>query len=262
MIKSIAIGAFDGIHIAHNVLVDKADAIIVIERNGAVLTPGHKRAKYTNKPIFFYHLDKIKDLNPKEFIDLLASNFKNLEEIVVGYDFGFGKDKSGNIKTLQEFFEGKVTVIEAIKYEDIAIHSRVIKNYIKEGHIQEANKLLGRSYQISGNVITGQGLGSKRFVPTLNIDILEFLLPKEGIYATQTKIGDIWHKSVSFIGHRVSTDGKFAVETHIIDKEIHGVKDLVEIRFEQFIRENKKFDNLDELKKQIDKDIQKVKELL
>ncbi|MDD5359194.1 MAG: bifunctional riboflavin kinase/FAD synthetase [Sulfurovaceae bacterium] len=262
MIKSIAIGAFDGIHVAHNVLVDKADAIIVIERNGAVLTPGHKRAKYTNKPIFFYHLDKIKDLTPKEFIDLLMKNFKDLEEIIVGYDFGFGRDKSGSIDTLKEFFVGNVTVIEMIKYEDIAIHSRVIKNYIREGKIQEANKMLGRSYQISGSVITGQGLGSKRFVPTLNIDITGYLLPKEGIYATQTKIGDIWHKSVSFIGHRVSTDGKFAVETHIVDKEIHGVKNLVEIKFEQFIRGNKKFDNLDELKEQIDKDIQKVKEFI
>jgi riboflavin kinase / FMN adenylyltransferase len=262
LIKSIAIGAFDGIHVAHNVLVDKADAIIVIERNGAVLTPGHKRAKYTNKPIFFYHLDKIKDLTPKEFIDLLMKNFKDLEEIIVGYDFGFGRDKSGSIDTLKEFFVGNVTVIEMIKYEDTAIHSRVIKNYIREGKIQEANKMLGRSYQISGSVITGQGLGSKRFVPTLNIDIAGYLLPKEGIYATQTKIGDIWHKSVSFIGHRVSTDGKFAVETHIVDKEIHGVKNLVEIKFEQFIRENKKFDNLDELKEQINKDIQKVKEFI
>lgn len=261
MIKSIAIGAFDGIHTAHNVLADKADAIVVIERNSAVLTPGHKRANYTKKPIFFYHLDKIKDLTPKEFIDLLVENFKGLEEIVVGYDFGFGRDKSGNINTLEEFFKGSVTVVEMIKYEDTAIHSRIIKNYIREGKIKEANKMLSRSYQIGGNIIKGQGLGSKRFVPTLNIDVAGYLLPKEGIYATQTKIGDIWHKSVSFIGHRVSTDGKFAVETHIIDKEIHCVKDLVEIRFEHFIRENRKFENLDDLKDQIDKDIQKAKEL-
>lgn len=262
MIRSIAIGAFDGIHAAHNVLVQKADALVVIERNSAVLTPGYKRAAQITKPIFFYHLDKIKDMAPKEFVDLLKENFKCLEEIVVGYDFVFGKNKSGNINTLKEFFNGKVTVMEAIKYKDTAIHSRIIKNHIREGKIQEANQMLSRSYQISGNVITGQGLGSKRFVPTLNIDVVGYLLPKDGIYATQTKMGDIWHKSVSFVGHRVSTDGKFAVETHIIDKEIHGVKDMVDIRFEQFIRENKKFDDLDALKAQIDEDIKKVKELI
>jgi len=262
LIRSIAIGAFDGIHAAHSILADKADALVVIERNSAVLTPGHKRAGDITKPIFFYHLDKIKDMTPKEFVDLLKENFKGLEEIVVGYDFGFGKNKSGNINTLKEFFNGKVTVMEAIKYEDTAIHSRIIKNYIREGKIQEANQMLSRSYQISGSVITGQGLGSKRFVPTLNIDVVGYLLPKEGIYATQIKIGDIWHKSVSFVGHRVSTDGKFAVETHIIDKDIHGVKGMVDICFEQFIRENKKFDDLDALKAQIDEDIEKVKELI
>lgn len=261
MIRSIAIGAFDGIHTAHNVLINKADALVVIERNSAILTPGYKRSEHITKPIFFYHLDKIKDLTPKEFVKLLISNFADLEEIIVGYDFGFGKNKSGNIDTLKEFFKGRVTVVDAIKHEHIAVHSRAIKEYIREGKIQDANRLLGRSYVIEGDVISGQGLGGKHFVPTLNIDVRRYLLPKEGIYATRTKIYDIWHKSVSFIGHRVSTDGKFAVETHVLDKELHNITGSIKISFEYFIRENRKFDDLGELKKQIIDDIGKTKEL-
>lgn len=261
MIRSIAIGAFDGIHTAHNVLADKADALVVIERNSAILTPGYKRSEYITKPIFFYHLDKIKDLTPKEFVNLLISNFGGLEEIVVGYDFGFGKNKSGNIDTLKEYFKGKVTVIDTIMHGHIAVHSRAIKEYIREGKMQDANRLLGRSYVIDGSVISGQGLGGKHFVPTLNIDAKVYLLPKEGIYATRTKIDDTWHKSVSFVGHRVSTDGKFAVETHVLDEVLHRVKGNVKISFEYFIRENRKFNDLNELKKQIIDDISKTKEL-
>lgn len=261
MIRSIAIGAFDGIHSAHLVLIDKADAVVVIERNSAILTPGYTRAKYINKPIFFYHLDKIKELSPSKFVELLLGNFPLLEEIIVGYDFGFGKDKSGDVSTLKEFFKGKVTVMETIKLEDTAIHSRVIKNLLREGKLEKANKLLGRTYQLCGEVVCGQGLGGKRFVPTLNVNVKEYLLPKEGIYATRTGINSIWHKSVSFIGHRVSTDGKFAVETHILDKEIHGVKGKIEISFAKFIRENRKFDDFDELKCQILDDIKTVREM-
>jgi len=262
MISSIAIGAFDGVHLAHKVLIDSVDAVAIIERNGGVLTPGYVRTRYIDKPSYFYHFNKIKELSAEAFLLRLKEDFPNLAKIVVGYDFHFGKGKSGDVKLLEKLFDGEVTVVESIKSDGIAVHSRVIKDLIKNSEIQKANILLGRSYQICGEVISGQGIGSKEIVPTLNINSKEYLLPKEGIYATNTKIGDIWYKSVSFIGHRVSTDGKFAVETHIIDKDIHSANDSIEISFESFIRENRKFDSLSELKRQIEDDILKAKEII
>jgi len=262
VITSIAIGAFDGVHLAHKVLIDSVDAVAIIERNSGVLTPGYARTRYIDKPSFFYHFDKIRELSAEAFLSRLKEDFPDLAKIVVGYDFHFGKGKSGDVKLLEKLFDGEVVVVEPIKSEGIAVHSRVIKDLIKNSEIQKANILLGRSYQIYGEVISGQGIGGKELVPTLNVDSKDYLLPKDGIYATNTKIGDIWHKSVSFIGHRVSTDGKFAVETHIIDKEIHGVNYSVEISFEKFIRENRKFDDFRELKRQIEEDILQAKEII
>ncbi|MEJ2495974.1 MAG: riboflavin kinase, partial [Sulfurovaceae bacterium] len=92
------------------------------------------------------------------------------------------------------------------------------------------------------------------------LKVQDYILPKEGVYVTQTVIDGICYESVSFIGHRESTDGSFAVETHILDKDIQAVFEKVEIVFLDFIRENRKFDDLDRLKKQIDLDIKTARQ--
>jgi len=104
-------------------------------------------------------------------------------------------------------------------------------------------------------VIAGQGLGKKELVPTLNLHVDNYQLPLEGVYATRTKIAKEWFNSVSFLGHRVTTDGSYAVETHVIDKDIGEVNGRVVIEFVAFVRGNQKFDSLDGLKKQIQDDI-------
>ncbi len=254
-IKSIAIGSFDGIHIAHRTLIDQADAIVIIERNGGYLTPGYKRSFYTSKICCFYHFDKVKSLTPKVFVKKLKEDFPHLEKIIVGYDFAFGKEKAGNAEHLDELFDGEVCIIKEVSIEGIPVHSRTIKAYLREGKVEMANKLLGRRYTIDGNVIAGQGLGKKELVPTLNLHVDHYQLPLEGVYATRTKIGEEWLNSVSFLGHRVTTDGSYAVETHVIDKDIGEVNGTVMIEFVAFIRENQKFNGLDGLKKQIQDDI-------
>ena len=254
-IKSIAIGSFDGLHIAHKTLIDKVDAIVIIERNGGYLTPGYKRAFYTDKVCCFYHFDKVKSLTPEAFVNKLKVDFPLLEKIVVGYDFHFGKAKSGNAEMLQELCDKEVLVVDEVSIEGIPVHSRTIKAYLREGKVEMANKLLGRRYTIDGEVIAGQGLGKKELVPTLNLHVEHYQLPLEGVYATRTKIAEEWLSSVSFLGHRVTTDGSYAVETHVIDKDIGEVTGKVVIKFIALIRENQKFDGLVELKKQIQDDI-------
>jgi riboflavin kinase/FMN adenylyltransferase len=261
-IKSIAIGSFDGIHLAHQQLINKAQAVVVIERNSGYLTPGYKRSNYINKPIYFYHFDKISNLTPQEFVHKLQNDFPQLNNIIVGYDFVFGKDKAGDINTLKDIFDKTVTIIDEIKLDDISIHSRVIKEYIKQANIKTANKLLGREYQIDGIVIKGQGLGSKEFVPTLNIQTQDYILPHSGVYATKTIIDGCEYPSVSFLGHRVSTDGSFAIETHILDTVVETKSHQLSIKFVDFIRANQKFDSFYELKLAIDNDIAKAREIL
>ncbi len=261
-IKSIAIGSFDGLHIAHKTLIDKVDALVIIERNGGYLTPGYKRSLHTGKICCFYHFDKVKSLSPEAFVNRLKEDFPSLEKIVVGYDFHFGKGKAGNAEMLQALCNKEVLVVDEVSIEGIPVHSRTIKTYLREGKVEMANKLLGRRYCIDGDVISGQGLGKKELVPTLNLHVDHYQLPLEGVYATQTKVGDEWLNSVSFLGHRVTTDGSYAVETHVIERDIGEVSGKVVMKFVAFIRENQKFDGLDALKKQIRDDIAKAQEIL
>ena len=261
-IKSIAIGSFDGIHAAHRTLIDKADALVIIERNGGYLTSGYKRSNFTSKVCCFYHFDVIKGLTPEAFVEKLKTDFPKLEKIVVGYDFVFGKERAGNAKVLQELFDGKVEVVQEVSIEGVSVHSRTIKQYLIEGNIVMANKLLGRTYSIDGEVVSGQGLGKKELVPTLNLNVKEYQLPLEGVYATRTKVRGKWLDSVSFLGHRVTTDESFAVETHVLEQDIGEVHGSVEMEFVDFIRSNQKFETLDALKKQILEDIAKAKEML
>ena len=261
-LRSIAIGSFDGIHIAHRTLIDKVDALVIIERNGGYLTPGYKRSLYTSKVCCFYHFDVIKTLTPEDFVHKLQVDFPSLETIIVGYDFHFGKNKAGNAERLEALFDGEVVIVDEVSFEGIPVHSRTIKAYLREGNITMANKLLGRIYCIKGEVVQGQGLGKKELVPTINLNVNEYQLPLEGVYATRTRIEGEWLNSVSFLGHRVTTDDSFAVETHILDKEIGEVRGEIALEFVDFIRENQKFDSLDALKKQIQNDIGSAKKIL
>jgi len=254
-IKSVAIGSFDGIHLAHQELIKRADGVVVIERGVATLTPGWKRSIYTQKPTFFYMLNKIKHLSPKEFILMLEQHYQELNRIVVGYDFAFGKDKSGSIESLKKHFKGKVEVVAEVKLKGISVHSRVIRELIKKNDISLAKQMLNHTYKIDGTHIKGQGLGAKELVPTINLNVSNYTLP-QGVFAVNAYINSITYKAVCFIGHRTTTDGNFAVEVHILEDFKDKIKNNVWIEFISFIRENKKFSNLAELKEQIFRDIE------
>lgn len=257
-ITSIAIGGFDGMHIAHQELFKNLDSnggILSIESGYANLTPKKYRQEYSKYPIFYYKLEEIKHLEGCEFIELLKKEFPNLKKIVVGFDFCFGKNRKYCIEKLKEFFKGNVVIIDEIKLDNIGVHSRIIREFIKSGDMKMTNKFLGKEYKIYGKQIKGQGLGTKNFVPTINLKVDEFLLPKEGVYITKTILDEEEFNSITFLGHRVTTDGSYAVETHILNQDIENRNYEIQIKFCEKIRENKKFDSFEELKNQILEDI-------
>ena len=261
-ITSIAIGGFDGMHYAHQQLfknLDEHGAIVSIESGYANLTPKRYRQEYSPYPIYYYVLENIKHLEGDEFIKLIKQEFPNLKKIVVGFDFCFGKNRRYCIEGLKKLFNGEVLVLDEIKIDDVAVHSRIIRDYIKDGNINMANKLLGKEYKIYGHQIKGQGLGNKSFVPTINLKIDEFLLPKEGVYITKTILDEDEYNSITFLGHRFTTDGSYAVETHIIDKNIVNNNYTTQIKFYEKLRDNQKFDSFEKLKKQIFNDIESAK---
>jgi riboflavin kinase/FMN adenylyltransferase len=263
-IDTIAIGSFDGIHLGHMQLINKLGdngALFVIDKDHANLTPGLKRAEYSKHPCMFYHFLKVKDLSGEEFIELLKKEFVNLKKIVVGYDFQFGRKRSCSAVDLIELYDGEVEIVEEFLYDGISVHSSVIREALISKDIDNANRFFGREYSIIGRVVKGQGLGKEQLYPTVNIKTEDYLLPSDGVYATRTKIGTKIYDSVSFLGTRVSTDCKYSVETHILDSDIE-VEDEVEIFFVHYLRENRKFSDLKDLKTQITIDIDSAKSAL
>ncbi len=264
-VESIAIGAFDGMHRAHQELLRRLGekgAVLIIKKANASLTPGKERCRYTQHHCIFLPLEGIRHLDAKGFVALLRSLFPHLKKIVVGYDFAFGKGRKYSIKDLKEHFGGEVEVVEEQKLGDISIHSRHIKELLEKGEIELANQMLGRLYSIWGEVVFGQGIGAKELVPTLNLLVTKFLLPKPGVYATYTEFEGKKYPSVTFVGQRLTTDGRFSVETHIIDQELTQAPKEARIYFVRYLRPNKRFDSLQSLKAQIEQDIQEAKEVL
>jgi riboflavin kinase/FMN adenylyltransferase len=262
-IDSIAIGGFDGMHVGHQQLFDELGengAIVVIETGYANLTPSRDREHYTHYPIIYYSLNDIRHLEGEAFVDMLQKRFPHLKKIVVGYDFHFGKNRRYSHANLGELFTGEVKVVDQVCIEGDSVHSHKIRAKLQIGDISGANHFLGHNYQIKGSLIKGQGIGKTDLVATINLECPDYLLPSEGVYAALTRINDEehFHPSVVFIGHRVSTDGSYAIESHILGETI-GVCSKAVLSFVKFLRKNKKFDSIESLKKSINDDILNAK---
>ena len=219
-VRAVAIGNFDGMHIGHQKLFEHLGEhgaiIVILAGGGAKLTPFASRGAYTQKKLFYCELSKIKNLSGGEFIELLGQNFINLQKIVVGEDFRFGRDRAWGVEFLRREFHGQTCVVGEFKVGD-GVHSSRIKELLSRGRCEAAAELLGRDYELCGRIVRGQGRGAREFVATLNLEPGRFFIPKSGVYATVTSVRGARYKSVSFVGERLSTDGAFALETHILE---------------------------------------------
>lgn len=219
-VHAVAIGNFDGMHLGHQKLFERLGEqgaiIVILAGGGTKLTPFASRQAFTNKKIFYCDLRAIKSLSGGEFIALLRQNFINLQKIVVGEDFRFGRDRAWDVEFLRREFRGQTCVVGEFCLSGGGVHSSRIKELLSRGRCEEAAELLGRNYEICGRIVRGQGRGAREFVATLNLDASGYFIPKSGVYASLARTGSKEFASVSFLGHRLSTDGAFALETHIL----------------------------------------------
>jgi len=224
------------------------------------MTIGPEREHYTHYPVFYFPLDEIRHLGGEEFVALLKNKFPKLRKIVVGYDFHFGKDRRYSHKDLTLLFQGEVCVVDQVMIEGDSVHSHKIRAKIQIGDLSGANRFLGHNYTIRGTVVKGQGIGKTKLVPTINLECEGFLLPYEGVYAAFTRINDEehFHPSVVFVGHRITTDGSYAVESHILGETIEYCA-KASVSFVKFLRKNQKFDSLESLNTAISRDIASAK---
>ncbi|TSA84567.1 bifunctional riboflavin kinase/FAD synthetase [Helicobacter mehlei] len=272
-ITSLAIGKFDGVHVAHQRLLKRLSPpagvlVVASQEPQKVLTSLSQRAcllqQYAQE-VFFLPLERARALAPQDFTQLLEQKFPHLQKIIVGYDFKFGKDRIGDVHTLHSLLSPHITleITPEIKIKGISLHSYHIKECIKRGEVALAHKFLGRPFVIEGPVVMGQQLGHKKLYATLNLALEPTeLLPSFGVYATRVEFSHACFWGVSFLGHRLSTDGKLALETHVLDAQIPTTPHHLRVIFVKKIRNNTFFKDLESLKHQISLDILKAKSIL
>ncbi len=201
------------------------------------------------------------ELSAREFIDFLIEKL-NMKGILVGENFRFGKGMEGNIELLRKIASERNFYIFTMKMFELdgkRISSSLVRKILVEGKVDEAIPLLGRPYSITGRVVRGHGIGKRIGIPTANVQTENELLP-EGVFITRIHLKGKFFPSVTNIGRAPTLKNlEKSVETHIIDFEEDIVNEEVEIFFLKKIRNERKFENPEELKKGIEEDIRIAK---
>lgn len=200
------------------------------------------------------------NLEPEEFVKTILVEKLNIKKLIVGEGFRFGRKHSGNVEILEKLSEKYNFELIRITHENEnknKISSTTIRELVDSNNFKEIKKLLGKDYYVSGKVISGKMLGRTINFPTANIKPMDDkLLPKNGVYVTETEINGKIYRSVSNVGVNPTTDNlkEKIIETHIFEykKDIYGKE--IKVKFYEFVRPEKKFNNLQELKEQIEID--------
>lgn len=286
----VTIGNFDGVHQGHQQLIKqvldernslKAKAIVVtfnphptfILRNpGAYLLTDYD---LRNELLLSYGIDFVVELNfnrdfstltPEKFLDNYIFVSPKIKKLFIGYDFVFGKNKSGDIDFVETYSRDNKLLIhreDALAYAGEAISSTRIRKDLSSGAIATVNKFLNRNFVLSGTVVKGKGRGKVIGFPTANVSCdKKLLLPKGGVYISRTSITGMSYLSVTNIGINPTfgDETQISVENHILDfnDDIYGIE--INIEFIERLRSEKKFDSVNDLISQIKEDTVAVRE--
>jgi riboflavin kinase/FMN adenylyltransferase len=283
----VTIGTFDGVHLGHqkiieqlNLEAEKVDGESVLltfdphprivlfpENHGVKLiqTLNEKFQVLENfnlKNVVLVPFTKeFSELSATEFVEqILVGNLK-AKKVVIGYDHQFGRNREGNIeflKAVSEKYGFEVIEISAKSIDEINISSTKIRDSLLRGDVETAKLFLSRSYEISGKVIKGNQLGRKLGFPTANINVNSDikLIPANGVYAVRVKINNEMHFGVMNIGNKptVNSTNEKSLEVFIFDFNNDIYDSEITLFFDEHIRNEQKFANLDELKKAISND--------
>ena len=288
----VLIGNFDGVHLGHQKLFSLAKNYKKkYSLNIGVLTFEPMPKMFFNHELKNFRIsslnqkiDHLKDLKvdfvitkkfDKKFSKTKSTNFikKILGEkirpkfIFVSNNFRFGNKREGNVKQLIKF--ESLCNFKVVKPKPLLINKRIassslIRNFLQKGKLEKANKFLNRRWSIFGKVQKGRQLGKKIGFPTANIDIKDYILACPGVYAVRAKKfkNDKYFKGIANLGYRPTFNGKkILLEVHLFNFSENLYNKYLTVEFKKFIRKERKFENVDQLKKQIKKDLLKAKKI-
>ena len=286
----VTLGKFDGMHTGHQKLIEKVREIAKERKLQAVMftfdiSPQIKIGKsdykliVTRKEKFMlaekFGIDvlvecpfneQIRNMSAEDFIKDILIGKINTKAVVAGTDFKFGKNRQGDADYLKKnaaMFGFSVDILEKEKDGGRDISSTFVREELAKGNIEKANKLLGFEYFLIGEVIGGTHIGRNLGFPTINMAPQpDKLLPPNGVYASLTEIDGKTYKSISNIGVKPTVNGKeLGAETFIFDFDGNLYGKTAVVKLLDFMRPEKKFDSVEDLKKQVYTDIQNRKEL-
>jgi len=289
----LAIGVFDGVHCGHQTVISTSaehakaangtpvvvtfdphpEKILRPERAPHLLTATpHKIALIRDLGVAHLLIitfdKKFAATEPEDFVQQLVQHSKPLSEICVGHEWSFGKNRRGNLELLKKLgaqFDFNVIGIPPVTINGELVSSTTIRRAVEAGDLAKAEAMLGREYTILGTVMRGDDLGKKIGFPTANLSAHNEQFPPNGVYFAEAKLDGVAYPGVVNLGYRPtvsSSKTERVLEIHLLDfdRDIYG-KDL-EVRFIRYLRPEKKFENVDTLVRQIERDVQQARELL
>ncbi len=276
-------GTFDGVHLGHQKILRRLQELANRKQGETVLLTYWPHPRLILQPedkslrlltslsekvkllegmgvdhlIILPFTKELSQMSSEEFIrDILVDKIQT-KTLVIGYDHKFGKNREGSFEYLQShshLFGFAIEEISRQDVDDLGVSSTKIRTALAKGDISIANKYLGRPYDLSGQVVKGQQIGRSIGFPTANIQIADNykLLPRDGAYAVYADVNSIRYKAILNIGDRPTVDGeKKTIEAHLIDFEGDLYGQELRIYFQEFLREEKRFESLDALKNQL-----------
>ena len=280
----VTIGNFDGVHLGHQHVLQKVVSLAKQQHrlSGAITfkntpievlrpsTPVENLCSLNQKielierlgidSLFLLEFTKDFSLQtPEEFLAKLP-----ISHLILGHDARFGKDREGDkdlVLALSKELGFNVEYLPPFALNGQIISSSAIRNLIKEGRLNEAKQMLGRTYSIRSIVTKGTGTGKRIGFPTANVEVKNTCLPPLGVWAVRVKLDSGFHGGVANLGFAptVRKDAAPILEVHLFDHENLLYDHEIEVFFEHFLREERRFDSLESLKEQIAKDVSLAK---
>ncbi len=274
--RAVALGIFDGVHKGHRRVIETAlrsefESCVFTFKNGGnkdefIYTDDKKAALIADlgvATLVSAEFSEIKDLSPERFFSEILIEKLGARVIVVGDDFRFGKDAAGNTEILENLcLKSGVELIVVLPVNEgrKRVSSSEIKALLKSGDIKGANSLLTEQYSLYGKVVEGKKLGRTIGFPTANIEFAAGqILPKYGVYKTKVSVLGKTYNAITSVGIKPTVGGEYPLcENHILnfDADIYG--EYLTVNFIDFIREERKMQDVGELKEQISQDIKKA----
>jgi len=284
----IAIGNFDGLHLGHLKVINEAKVKAKkLNLPFGVMTFEPIPVMFFNKKLKNHRINSLEQkknllkklkldflivikfnkyfssLTAEDFIKKIIYKKIKCKYLYVSRNFKFGHKRRGNIKSLKKFeklFDYKRVITKPYKKNNKIISSTIIRKKIRAGKIEEINKLLNRVWSVEGKVIKGQKRGRKIGFPTCNLKLDNYVIPRLGVYTVKVSNKNFNKNGIANIGYRPTFKGQsLLLETNIFGFRKNLYNKVINVSFEKFIRPEKKFKNLEYLKKQIKLDIKLAK---